>query len=278
MDGEQFDSLARSFERHANRRSALKGLAGASAAGLVALRRSGSTERLAAQDSTSEASPAASPMAEAPGPSFLFVQLAESGTWAPKPGEDGVYLLTLVAPSNQTLYFSDRPARIVGTVATDTFLDQLGFTPFTPPNAAAVVHTGDGVRDALVLELFNPVYTRAFGEDGSDVLTYEARVLAAYEGDGLAPWVEMADDDQLPREFTDMSLFIDDCPPIMLCYNQVRKFMAGPLPGRPFPQCWDPQYERCIDCDRSRHPIFFTSKCAQAYPQACQYGECIGRW
>lgn len=274
MDGEQFDSLVRSFERRANRRSTLKGLAGAGAAGLAALGAAGTTERLSAQDAT----PEASPVSDESHPSFLFVQLAEGGTWAPKPGEDGVFLLTLTDPSNQTLYFSDRPSRVVGTVATDTFLEQLGFTPFTPPNAAAVVHSGDGSRDALVVELFNPVYVRGYGGDDGDVLIYEARVLAAYEGDSLASWAGMADDDQLPLEFTDISLFIDDCPPIMLCYNQIRKFMAGPLPGRPFPQCWDPQYERCVDCDRSRHPIFFTSKCQQAYPQACQYGECIGRW
>jgi hypothetical protein len=274
VDGKQFDSLVRSIERRANRRSMLKGLAGSGAAGLAAMGLSGRGDRLAAQDGT----PEASPVAEEQHPSYLFVQLAEGGTWMAKPGEEGVFQLSLIAPSNQTLYFSDRPDRIVGTVATDTFLDQLGFTPFTPPNAAAVVHSRDGVRDALVVELFNPVYVRAFGEDDSDLLTYDARVLAAYEGNGLAPWVEMADDDQLPLEFSDMSLFIDDCPPIMLCYNQIRKFMAGPLPGRPYPQCWDPQYERCIDCDRSRHPIFFTSLCARTYPPACQYGECIGAW
>ncbi|MEZ4507826.1 MAG: hypothetical protein R2848_18695 [Thermomicrobiales bacterium] len=49
---------------------------------------------------------------------------------------------------------------------TDRFLEGLGFTPVNPPNAAAVVRTPEGERDVLVVELFNPVYTREYDADG----------------------------------------------------------------------------------------------------------------
>lgn len=270
MDGKQFDSLARSFGRRANRRSTLKGLAGAGAVGLAALGLSGRADQLAAQDATPDASPAI----EGQDPAFLFVQLAEGGTWAPDPDEDGVYLLTLTAPSSQTVYFSDRPERIAGAVETDQFLEQLGFTPFEPPNAAAVVQTPDGTRDVLVVELFDPVYSRSFADDGVDLLTYRARVLAAYEGPGLAPWVGEADDDQLPREFSNISLFIDDCPDITSCYLAGLGgpgAYVGPIPGGPYGRCY--RFPVCRPCG-DYTPCRYNSMCNEEYPERCQ-GNCV---
>ena len=74
-------------------------------------------------------------------PVFLFVQLAEQGTWGPSEESPDVFLLTLARVSSQTVYFTDRPDRIVGAMETSGFLESLGFTPFNPPNAAAVVRT-----------------------------------------------------------------------------------------------------------------------------------------
>src|SRR4051812_33176550 len=137
MDSTRFDRFARSFSRRLTRRETL-------VAGTAALTTFGlATGALAAQEATPEPSPDAMEL----GPSFLFVQLAERGSWRPKPDEPGVYLLTLFGASNQTIYFSDRPERIVGTVPTDRFLGALGFTPNEPPNAAAVVQTPEGERD-----------------------------------------------------------------------------------------------------------------------------------
>ena len=82
----------------------------------------------------------------------------------------------------------------MGTVPTDRFLDALGFTPISPPNAAVVVTTPEGERDVLVVELVNPVYSRSYGENGEDVLTYEATVLSGYQGTGLAEWTPQVDD------------------------------------------------------------------------------------
>lgn len=263
MDGARFDSFTRSLERRANRRSTLKGLAGA---GVATLALSGEAKQLAAQD--------ASPVPQTAEPAFLFVQLADGGIWAPKPGEDGVYLLTLSAPSSQTLYFSDRPDRIVGTVPTDQFLAGLGFTPFEPPNAAVVVQTPEGGRDVLVVELFDPVYTRVFGEDGEDSLTYEARVLDAYRGEGLATWVPQADDDQLPQEFSNISLFIDDCPDITSCYIGGiggPGSYVGPIPGGPYGRCY--RFPVCRPCG-DYTPCRYNALCNSEYPERCK-GNCV---
>ena len=112
--------IVTSIPSRGSRRSALKALAG-SVAAASAFRLPGLSGRVAAQ----EATPAATPVATGSDPQFLFVQLAGEGGWAPKPGEPGVYLLTLTGVGAQTLYFSDRPDRIYGTMATDQFLDRL---------------------------------------------------------------------------------------------------------------------------------------------------------
>lgn len=264
MDGKQFDSFTRAFQSRLARRSLLKSWAGVAVAALGIAQRTGT---IAAQDATPESSTESEP-------SYLFVQLAESGTWAPKPDADGVYLLTLSAPSAQTLYFSDRPARIFGTVPTGEFLDALGFTPAEPPNAAVVVQTPAGTRDVLVVELFDPIYSRMMGADGRDTLTYQARVLEAYEGTGLAAWVPQADDDQLPQEFSEISLFIDDCPDITSCYLSGiggPHSYVGPIPGGPYGRCY--RFPVCRPCG-DYTPCRFNDMCNDAYPQRCQ-GNCV---
>ena len=150
-------------------------------------------------------------------PVFLFVQLAEAGSWVPKPDAPGVYTLRLSGVSGQTLYFSDRPDRIFGTAPIADFLEGLGFTPEMPPNAAAVVRTPEGTRDVLVVELWNPVLSQTFGDDASITLEYDARVLEAYEGGNLTAWHGEQEDAELPSEFSDVSLFIDDCMDMLNC-------------------------------------------------------------
>ena len=72
----------------------------------------------------------------------------------------GVYTLSLEGSLGDTVYFSDRPARRVGLIPTAVLLEQLGFTPADPPNAALVAQTADG-EDILVVELMNPRYDEA---------------------------------------------------------------------------------------------------------------------
>jgi hypothetical protein len=141
----------------------------------------------------------------------MFLQMARSGSWEPKPGEEGVYTLTLNGIPAQTVYFSDRPSRVVGMQSTSDFLGMLGFLPDNPPNAALVTKADDGQDDILVIELFNPVYTE-IANGAAATLVYEARILANYHETGLGRVALQQDDTSIPATFDGASLFIDDCP------------------------------------------------------------------
>jgi hypothetical protein len=216
---------------------------------------------VAAQDAT--------PGADEGGPAFLFVQLAEAGAWTPNPDVAGGYVLTLFGASGQSLIFSDRPERIVGTVATDQFLDALGFTPANPPNAALVVKTPDEERDVLVIELFDPAYTEAVGEYPDIVLTYQAQVLATYSGAVLATWSAEQEGELLPMEFTDASLLIDDCPDAnpLVCFD-VDCNQAGDLGNHGMCWSWSSFY-----CQPRKGGFDGTSAQCNAKFAACR-GQC----
>jgi len=97
---------------------------------------------------------------------FLFVQYAESATLS-----EGVLTLKGVVP--ETLYFSDRPHRIVGRVTTGKFVKSWdegeGSFSEIPPNAVlAVMHKP--VPLDLIVVLKNPVLE-------GDTLTYQVEVL-----------------------------------------------------------------------------------------------------
>lgn len=252
-----------------NRRQALaRGLGG-----LSALAVSGRSLTAGAQDGTPEATTGGNPV-------FLFVQLADSGTWAPNPDVEGGYFLTLFGTGEQTLYFSDRPDRIVGAMPTDQFLDALGFTPANPPNAAVVVQTPEGAKDVLVVELFDPVYSRTSGEESEETLTYSAIVLNAYTGNELAEWVPQADDDQLPSEFSNVSLFIDDCADASGCFTRsgVSWQYQGEIPGGPYGRCFDWTDWICYPCRIGGEQL--DQMCNDAYPGCdgnCTTDTC-GNW
>ena len=267
MEISRFDRFSTQLQKRLDRRAALvAGAASIGAAGLAASSRSAT-----AQDAT----PVDPLVQDGAHPAFLFVQLAEGGTWMPKPDEEGVYLLTLAGLGDQTLYFSDRPDRIVGTMPTDHFLEALGFTPINPPNAAVVVQTSDGVRDVLVVELMNPVFTQDFSDLGDSSVVYEARVLENYTGDGLEYWDQQQADDTLAEGFSNVSLFIDDCPDAAWCYYSPTFFdplvAIGEIPGGPYGTCWDPSSLNCLPCSNSYGVL--DQLCNQTYGD-CQ-GQCF---
>jgi hypothetical protein len=250
-----FEAFAESLsERRTTRRGALA----ASVAGALGL----GGAAAAAQDATPEAA------GDAAHPMFLYVQLAEDGTWVPSADDPEIYELTLNGIGSQTAYFSDRPERIVGTMDTVKLLDMLGFTPINPPNAAAVVHTPEGERDVLVIELFDPVYTRTFGDDATNALTYRARILDAYHGDNLDSWYDEVDNPELPSNFDQITLFIDDCPDISRCFysgipsNGV--FDKGPVPGGPYRGCPNFDEGYCYACGSSWDEM--AAVCNATYP------------
>jgi hypothetical protein len=200
MDSNRFDTISKLFASRKTRRAAVGGGLGIAATAI--------SGRTFAQDATPVGTPSVGtgdphPSAD---PELLYVQPFASGTWGPKEGGEGAFTLTLSGVAGQTVYFSDRPERIVGLIPTQKLLDTLGFSPENPPNAA-IVATPDGSdeQDILVIELLNPVYDADAG-----TLTYDATVLSDYGDPGLAHLAQQQQDDELPESFGEGSLFIDN--------------------------------------------------------------------
>jgi hypothetical protein len=214
MDPSRFDAVSRLFaQRRLSRRQALQQGAGALAAGTFA---TAGIAQTAAHDAT--------PVAESGNTHFLFVQTFGAGSLAPKAGDLGLLTLTADHLAGQTVYFSDRPERIVGLVSTERFLGAgaknvdspatpesgLGFTPANPPNAALVFASANDPSDpgaVIVVELIDPTYDPATG-----LATYDIKVLADETAVDLTLEQQPLSAADAPRQFEAASLFIDDCP------------------------------------------------------------------
>jgi len=115
--------------------------------------------------------------APAKAPEFLFVQTAKDIAY-----KDGVLTLQDVSPV--TVFFSDRPQRIVGHVRNDLFLKKWteGSNSFKgdPPNAVLSILSDNAAPTSAVVVLNNP---RLSGKS----LTYDVRTL---KGDLPASGIE----------------------------------------------------------------------------------------
>jgi len=258
MESHHFDRLTVSLSMRFSRRRALTaGVAGLVAAGLA---RGGPA---VAQDAT--------PTASTSTPTTVYIQLADGGSWVPKPDADDVYLLTLIDPGEQTLSFTLAPDRYVTTIPTEDLLETLGFTPDNPPNAAIEVVTASGERDVLVVQLMDPVYTVAADGNLGALLIYEARVLDAYRGTGLQEWTPEVDDDQLPTEFERVSLFIDNgCWGFTGCFlveDGVRGARIGAVPSSTnLMRCPGFEPGTCVPCSGNSTETFH-ARCNSYYSE-----------
>ncbi len=199
MDATRFDSLAKLLAGRFSRRRALSGGGAGLAAGVLA---GGQFTPAQAQDAT--------PDAERDGPTMLYIQSFQAGSVVPKDGAEGRYTLTLEQGLGHTVFFSDRPDRIFGSMPTPRFLAELGFPDDNPPNAALVVEAAEGQTEVAVVELFDPTY-----DEASRTATYEVAVLAEWEREGSqageAGFSETtADLATLLPTFGAAHLFIDD--------------------------------------------------------------------
>jgi len=250
MDASFFDELTRRLAFRSSRRTALAASLGGLA--LAEMARAGSAEGTPTSTADQTASPPAGEK-----PVFMFVQTAMLGRaeinpaagtavsgGTPTAGAAATYLLSMEGHSGQTIYFSDRPDRIVGAGPTELFLDTLGFTPINPPNAALVgeFKNGDGV---VVLKLVDAAY-----DAESNTLTYGAELLEGYGGEGLAPVTRDQIEEKLPAEFEHAALFIDDCPDLDTCMKPVPLgyWPVGPIPGGPYGACWQGLLDGCEPC------------------------------
>jgi hypothetical protein len=279
MNPALFDRMTRHLGARATRRAAVS-------SGLAALALGRLEQATVAQDATP--APGATPDGEKP--VFMFVETFASGRGdvnpgagtpaaggTPTPGGGAPFLLTLEGHTGLTVYFSDRPDRVVGAVPTGDFLDTLGFDAANPPNAALVGEftAGQGV---VVLQLLEPAY-----DPDTGTLTYGAEVLDAYKGGQLEPVTREQLTERLPAEFGPSALFIDDCPDLATC--TVRKYNieweyyenveVGPIPGGPYGQCWQGAFKGgCEPCHYSWAEL--EGFCNNAYPDQC-HGECRAR-
>lgn len=272
MDANRFDSVTKFFaQRKSTRRQALAGgAAGLAAAGF------GAAGYAAAQEATPDAGPTTDELAH--GPQMLFVQSFRSGTITPKEGSDR-YELTLESGNGQTIYFSDRPDRVVGTNDTPDFLDGLGFMEDNPPNAAVIVETGPDTRDIAVVELFSPIY-----DPLTQGVTYEVAFLDNWEESvefGLTHAPGALPDEAV--SFGAASLFIDDCPDMTIhCIDRASDAILGSIDNAVHDGfCYGWAEAKCLPCapwigsyrDAKNH---WNEVCNETVPE-CN-GNCYTDW
>ncbi|MCC6704298.1 MAG: hypothetical protein IT334_05425 [Thermomicrobiales bacterium] len=174
-------------------------------------------------DAAQEATPIA-PDAEH-GPEMLFVQSFQSGSIAPSERVEGRYTITLDHGLGETIYFSDRPERIVGSTPTAAFLNGLGFPEDNPPNAAILTESATGETTLAVVELFDPVY-----DAETATLTYDVSVLEHWQDSTeLAFTQTLVDVSAIGDTFGTAHLFIDDCSTstIMCLDRHTMRHVAG---------------------------------------------------
>jgi hypothetical protein len=268
MDHNRFDHISKRFaQRRSTRRQAIvEGAAGLAVGALGAISVTGAAQ---------EATPAGE---DTTAPAMLFVQSFQSGSIVPKEGVEGRYTVTLDHGLGQTIYFSDRPDRIVGASPTGEFLDGLGFSATNPPNAALLVETAPGETDLAVVELFDPVYDPA-----GPTVTYEVEVLANWEnstdlGFSAAP----ADLATLAPSFGTAHLFIDDCATMdMVCFNLAgERHTIGVIPSSDYGGvCYVAGANACLPCTPSfstydEANTFWSEQCTIRYKDRCGTDGC----
>jgi len=268
LDASRFDLVAKLFASHRlTRRQALTQSGSGIAAGALA------ALHLAA-DTHAQGTPQATPVqgSQRDAPEMLFVQAFRSGGITPAEGAQGRYTLTLEQGLGYTVYFSDRPDRIVGANPTPQFLQGLGFPDDNPPNAALVVETEDGQTEIAVVELFSPVY-----DEATHTATYEVAVLAEWERAGDMTFVESTADlaEMLPR-FGAAHLFIDDCPDAEIwCSRDGVNVGSFGVRGH----CYSWSEIACLPCDPWWEYVrdamwYWPQYCDNAFPHECN-GNCV---
>ncbi len=272
MDANRFDAIAKLFaQRRLSRRGALKGAGAGLAAGAVATT---GLSLAAAQDAT----PATGSGTGGESPTMLFLQSFQAGSVAPDESAAGRFTLSLEHGLGQTIYFSDRPDRIVGALPTDQFLGTLGFPADNPPNAALVVQQPDGRTEIAVVELFDPT----FAAEGPNV-TYSVQVLEEWERTlDVGLQTTPADLGALSTEFGAAHLFIDsflDCPDHdMICYTDPNQHpsntQVGVIPNADHDgYCVRAPQLFCDPCKSPDAGGTWQDECNRRFPAECQ-GNC----
>ncbi len=138
------------------------------------------------------------------GPSFLFIQGAQSGTLSQINAT--TYTLELRNVSDKTIMFSDRPDRIVASANTTDFIGHwsMGSNSFAvdPPNAVLILDDEEHRQEIAVIELFNPEY-----DSEANTLRYD---ITAENATTTTTATSSSSSINLPSEFGQSTLVIDE--------------------------------------------------------------------
>ncbi len=281
MDPNRFDSISRLLaERRLTRRQAVRQGGAGLAAGAIA---AAGVSRLArAQDATPAADVPTATVDETTieKTEFLFVQSFKNGTLVAKTGDSpGGHTLTLEQGLGQTLFFSDRPERIVGAKPTADFLQDLGFSEKNPPNAALVMEATPGDSDFAVFELFNPRY-----DVETSTATYDVHLLEAWEQKVDMSFTEQQTEAQyLHPEFGAAHLFIDGCADEAVVCIKMSDPSRVAAQWSDYPCCYDASLG-CFPCLSKGMPVseksvqdYWTNLCNFEFAEDCD-GDCYAAW
>lgn len=238
MDQSRFDAISRVFgDRSLSRRQALARGAAALTGGAIA--------NVAGSSRAQDTPPEPTSSERRKHPLMMFIQTFQRGRIARTTDHEERYTVTLEQGVGETIYFSDRPDRFVGTTPTDQFLDGLGFLDDNPPNAALILETSPGESDIAVVELFNPIYDAA-----SSGVTYDVEVLAHWRQTLELEFTEVPTGlEGIAPTFGAAQLFIDDCPNYdIYCYygNPGNRDFRGSM--GPQDHCFSWEAIECVPC------------------------------
>jgi hypothetical protein len=195
MEDARFDRLAKALGRGPLTRRTVLGGAG------IGIASAALAHGVAAQE-VGTAVPGDDPEADV---DLLFIQTFAAAQLIPVSGEPAQFQLVLDGAHPSIVAFSDRPARMAGSVPVDVFLDMLGQSPADPPNAALVARMDEAPHNSVVVvEMTNPVWDSA-----AQTMTYDVIILGLEDSTLQFQAGDAAISDE-GATFSEGSLFIDD--------------------------------------------------------------------
>ncbi len=140
---------------------------------------------------------------------WLFVQLASSGTLDPIEGTDNQYTLTLKGVFPSMISFTNRPGRTAHITMVKDFVaewekneDENNYKK-NPPNAALALSI-EGLEDIIVFRIEDPLYDAA-----KETLTYKVTHIALVDQRSDRNYkIKIRLD--VPKTFNQCALFVDD--------------------------------------------------------------------
>ncbi len=161
---------------------------------------------------TAAAGPTSAAMPAAPSGqtvSLLYAVSGASATMTLLPGSVDRYALTLRGADARTVWFSDRPARLSGSLPTPGLVEEwsgLGFAA-DPPNVAITLHDPAGSTETIVAVMRKPTFRAGVLRATMQVLTSEQ---AGSLTGNLAVHATGHDANGIPARLGSVSVFIDD--------------------------------------------------------------------